>query len=33
VIREAGGAGYSLVGEYDFVKSDGEDYFLVFEPL
>ena len=32
VIREAGQAGYRLVGEYDFVKSDGDDYFLVFEP-
>ncbi len=31
VVREVGGAGYRLVGEYDFVKSDGEDYFLVFE--
>jgi SAM-dependent methyltransferase len=31
VAREAGEAGYRLVGEYDFVKSDGEDYFLVFE--
>jgi len=33
VVREAGHAGYRLIGEYDFVKSDGEDYFLVFEPL
>jgi len=32
VVREAGQAGYRLIGEYDFVKSDGEDYFLVFEP-
>jgi SAM-dependent methyltransferase len=31
VVREAGQAGYSLIGEYDFVKSDGVDYFLVFE--
>jgi len=31
VVREAGQAGYSLVSEYDFVKADGEDYFLVFE--
>jgi SAM-dependent methyltransferase len=31
VVGEAGQAGYRLVGEYDFVKSDGEDYFLVFE--
>lgn len=33
VIREASRAGFRLVGQYDFVKSDGEDYFLVFEPL
>lgn len=33
VIREAGQAGYRLISEYDFVKSDGEDYFLVFEPI
>jgi SAM-dependent methyltransferase len=33
VAREAGQAGYKLIGEYNFVKSDGEDYFLVFEPL
>lgn len=33
VVREARQAGYKLIGEYDFVKSDGEDYFLVFEPL
>jgi len=32
VVREAAQAGYTLVGEHDFVKSDGEDYFLVFEP-
>lgn len=32
VVREAAEAGYRLTGEYDFVKSDGEDYFLVFEP-
>lgn len=31
VVREAGQAGYSLIGEYDFVKSDGVDYFLVFQ--
>ena len=30
VIREAGGAGYSLVEKYDFVKPDDMDYFLVF---
>jgi len=32
VIREAGQSGYKLIAEYDFVKSDGDDYFLVFEP-
>ncbi len=31
VVQEAKQAGYGLVGEYDFVKGDGEDYFLVFE--
>lgn len=30
VLREAREAGYHLVGEYSFVKSDGMDYFLVF---
>ena len=30
VIREAGEAGYSLVSQYDFVKPDDMDYFLVF---
>jgi len=33
VVQEAGQAGYRLIGEYDFVKSDGEDYFLVFQQL
>ena len=33
VVQEAGQAGFRLTGEYDFVKSDGEDYFLVFEAL
>jgi ubiquinone/menaquinone biosynthesis C-methylase UbiE len=33
VVREAGQAGYKLIDEYDFVKADGEDYFLVFETL
>ncbi len=32
VIREALEAGYSLKAEYDFVKPDGMDYFLVFQP-
>ena len=31
VVREATEAGYKLAGEYNFVKSDDEDYFLVFE--
>ncbi len=30
VIREAAAAGYGLLGQYDFVKGDGSDYFLVF---
>lgn len=30
VIKEAGEAGYELTGEYDFVKADREDYFLIF---
>jgi hypothetical protein len=30
VISEAKDAGFSLVDEYDFVKPDGMDYFLVF---
>ncbi len=32
VIEEARAAGYELIEEYDFVKSDGMDYFLVFRP-
>jgi len=32
VVQELGQAGYRLIGKYDFVKSDGEDYFLVFQP-
>jgi SAM-dependent methyltransferase len=31
VVREASRAGYKLIGQYDFVKADREDYFLVFE--
>ena len=31
VLREVREAGYSLVGKYDFVKGDNEDYFLVLE--
>jgi len=30
VIREAKEAGYKLLGQYDFVKADHVDYFLVF---
>ncbi len=30
VIREAAAAGYELLGQYDFVKGDGSDYFLIF---
>ncbi|HVO79725.1 MAG TPA: class I SAM-dependent methyltransferase [Terriglobales bacterium] len=30
VIREAAEAGYRLAEQYDFVKGDGMDYFLVF---
>jgi predicted methyltransferase len=30
VIREAKEAGYALTGQYDFVKGDKMDYFLVF---
>jgi hypothetical protein len=30
VIREAKEAGYKLAKQYDFVKGDNMDYFLVF---
>lgn len=30
VIKEVGRAGFQLVEQYDFVKPDGMDYFLVF---
>jgi hypothetical protein len=30
VIKEAGRAGFALVNQYDFVKPDNLDYFLVF---
>jgi SAM-dependent methyltransferase len=30
VIREAAEAGYALIAQYDFVKGDSMDYFLVF---
>jgi hypothetical protein len=29
VIEDTGRAGYVLIEQYDFVKADGEDYFLV----
>lgn len=32
VIREAAQAGYKLLDQYDFVKGDKMDYFLVFTP-
>jgi SAM-dependent methyltransferase len=32
VLREAAQAGYRLLGQYDFVKGDKVDYFLVFTP-
>lgn len=32
VIREAGEAGYKLLAQYDFVKGDKMDYFLVLVP-
>jgi len=32
VIQEASQAGYRMVEQYDFVKGDDEDYFLVFRP-
>lgn len=31
VVEEMKRAGFSLVSEYDFVKDDGMDYFLVFQ--
>jgi SAM-dependent methyltransferase len=30
IIKEAGEAGFALVEQFDFVKPDGMDYFLVF---
>ncbi len=30
VIEELGRAGFSFVAKYDFVKADGDDYFLIF---
>lgn len=33
VEKEMMEAGYRLVGEYDFTKGDGQDYFLIFKAL
>ena len=32
VIGEVQRAGFVLAADYDFVKPDGADYFLIFEP-
>ncbi len=31
VVKEMAQAGYKLVGNYDFTKADGQDYFLIFQ--
>ncbi len=31
VEKEMTAAGYRLTGQYDFTKTDGQDYFLIFE--
>jgi hypothetical protein len=31
IVEEAGRAGFKLKEEFDFVKPDGMDYFLVFQ--
>jgi SAM-dependent methyltransferase len=31
VVKEMGEAGYRLTGSYNFTKTDGEDYFLIFQ--
>jgi hypothetical protein len=31
VEREMAEAGFKRVGQYDFTKSDGQDYFLIFQ--
>jgi ubiquinone/menaquinone biosynthesis C-methylase UbiE len=31
IVQEAQRAGYRLLNQYDFVKADREDYFLVFQ--
>lgn len=33
VIKEAARAGFKLIEQYDFVKADGMDYFLIFEAI
>ncbi len=33
VVQEAKDAGYKLVNQYDFVKGDNMDYFLIFTPV
>ncbi|MBA2732832.1 MAG: hypothetical protein H0U54_08075, partial [Acidobacteria bacterium] len=33
VVREAERAGFVLVDQYDFVKPDGMDYFLIFRAV
>jgi len=30
VVRELAEAGYHRIGQYDFTKDDGQDYFLIF---
>ena len=32
VVKEAAQAGFALVAQHDFVKSDSVDYFLIFQP-
>jgi ubiquinone/menaquinone biosynthesis C-methylase UbiE len=32
VVGEVKRAGFVLAADYDFVKSDGDDYFLIFRP-
>jgi ubiquinone/menaquinone biosynthesis C-methylase UbiE len=32
IVQEAQRAGYRLLNQYDFVKADREDYFLIFQP-
>jgi len=30
LLREMSRAGFKRIGKYDFTKSDGQDYFLIF---